>query len=110
MVPYKPHPDSEPEFYIRANLTACGTSLSQGEVDSQSSQKSGPDWARTPLPLLEKERLGEVFRDHSSLKFSTWTWFSRETVNKTGPLFANVSISATKAASLTAGEYRQVLR
>ena len=28
--PTKPHPDSELEFGIRANLTACGTSPSQG--------------------------------------------------------------------------------
>jgi len=28
----KPHPDSEVEFWHVGNLTACGTSPSQGEV------------------------------------------------------------------------------
>jgi len=29
---HKPHPDSEVEFWHVGNLTACGTSPSQGEV------------------------------------------------------------------------------
>jgi hypothetical protein len=58
--PFKPHPDSKLEFCIRPHLTACGTSPAQGEVYPQSGQKLVPNGAGAPVPLLEKERLGEV--------------------------------------------------
>jgi len=51
----KPHPDSEVEFWHVGNLTACGTLLLKERFD------------KTLIPLLSKERLGEVLPDQTKL-------------------------------------------